>query len=187
MSNPQLISYSSENLKAFFLRSGIRRWGPRTTFIQHFGSPSSRNQARERNKRTTNGKWAYCFGNWLRNRSFSWYFSCSELNWSLIINLFKLVNFQINFESRVKVWSVLEGLSRESTGHKQGQDEIICTTYERSAKTSMSFHLGRSRASRSKRPRRTAWERTTWLQGMEPTVLEVADCLHSGSDTKKTT
>lgn len=24
------------------------------------------------------------------------------------INLFKLVNFQINFETRVKVWSVLE-------------------------------------------------------------------------------
>ena len=102
------------------------------------------------------------------------FFMIFQLLWAKLefdINLFKLVNFQLNFETRVKVWSVLEDCSRDSTGCKKRQGGCVHTVYGGSAKTSVPFSLGRSGASRSKRPWRTTWKRTTWPQGMELTVV----------------
>lgn len=105
------------------------------------------------------------------NWPFSWYFQLLWAKLEFDINLFKLVNFQINFESRVKVRPALEGVSREPTGHEKRQGGLIYTVYKGSAKTSVSFPPGRSGASRNKRTRGSTWKRTTWLQGMELTVL----------------
>lgn len=103
------------------------------------------------------------------------------------MNLLKLVDFQINFKTRMKVGSILEGLSRESTDHKRRRGGLTQTLHGESAKTSVSFPPGRSRASGNKRPRRTPWKRTTRPQGMElksvgesrlpeETIQEKSDC-----------
>lgn len=134
------------------------RWRGRKSFFSFFFKKTNHPMWMKSQRKVSLLLWKLA-----ENLDFSWYFSCSEWNcsWILIYSSWQTSKLISRLElSCVVFWRIsaenLLAVRRVKVG--------VCSG---TSKTSVSFSPGRSRASRSKRPWRTTWKRTTWSQGME--------------------